>query len=66
MSDERILQKQEAAQTPAVAKIQQASYQGISSCVRLCSVFVLDEGNREDIFTAMKINNEFQNIYKHN
>lgn len=53
-----------AAQTPAVAKIQQASYKGISSCVKLYNVLVLDKGNREAIFTAMKINSEFQNIYR--
>lgn len=64
MTDERVLQKQKAAQTPAVAKIQQASYQGISFNVKLYNVLVLDKGNKEVIFTAMKINLEFQSIYR--
>lgn len=63
MTGERVLQKQKAAQTPAVAKIQQASYKGISSCVKLHNVLVLHKGNGEVMFTAMKINTEFQ-IFK--
>lgn len=63
-TDERVLQKQKADQTPAVIKIQQASQQEIPACVKLYIVLLLNKGNREIIFTAMKINLKFQTTEK--
>lgn len=63
-TDERVLQKQKAAQTPAVIKIQQASYQEIPACVKLYVVLALNTENREHVLTSIKINLEFQNTHK--
>lgn len=65
-TDERVLQKQKAAQTPAVIKIQQASYQEIPACVKLYVVLALNKENRECVLTSIKINLEVQNTHKQN
>lgn len=62
MTDEGVLQKQKAAQTLAVAKYSKLLTKEFQLVLNW--TLVLDKGNIEIIFTAMKINSEFQNMYR--